>query len=90
LRIYAGADGDSTLDEDEKDTHHDQAGSFATILLLLVDAPAFPGCVVESRLMGVIEGEQDEGGKKERNDRLVAVAQQSHTHSDLKKISEVI
>jgi inorganic pyrophosphatase len=58
-------------------------------VLLLMDAPAFPGCVVESRLIGVIEGEQDEHGKKERNDRLVAVAQQSHTHSDLKNISEV-
>jgi inorganic pyrophosphatase len=58
-------------------------------VLLLMDAPAFPGCVVESRLIGVIEGEQDADGKKERNDRLVAVAQHSHTHSDLKKISEV-
>src|SRR6266853_2076065 len=35
-------------------------------VLLLMDAPAFPGCVVESRLIGVIEGEQDENGKKER------------------------
>jgi inorganic pyrophosphatase len=58
-------------------------------VLLLMDAPGFPGCVVESRLIGVIEGEQDQDGKKERNDRLVAVAQQSHSHSDLTDISDV-
>jgi inorganic pyrophosphatase len=58
-------------------------------VLLLMDAPAFPGCVIESRLIGVIKGEQDEGGKKERNDRLIAVAKQSHTHSDLKDISDL-
>jgi|ERR1700746_681843 inorganic pyrophosphatase len=58
-------------------------------VLLLMDAPAFPGCVIESRLIGVIEGEQDQDGEKERNDRLVAVAKQSHSHSDLKDISEM-
>jgi len=58
-------------------------------VLLLMDAPAFPGCVVESRLIGVIEGEQGQDGKKERNDRLVAVPMDSHTHSDLKDISEI-
>src|SRR4051794_26228120 len=34
--------------------------------LLLMDAPAFPGCVIESRLIGVIEGEQNEEGKTVR------------------------
>src|SRR2546421_8211911 len=43
-------------------------------VLLLMDQPAFPGCLVEARLIGVIEGEQSEDGKKERNDRLLAVA----------------
>jgi inorganic pyrophosphatase len=58
-------------------------------VLLLMDEPAFPGCVVESRLIGVIEGEQTEHGKTERNDRLVAVANENHTHSDLKHISNL-
>jgi len=58
-------------------------------VLLLMDAPAFPGCVIESRLIGVIEGEQDEDGKKERNDRLIAVAKHSHTHSDLRDVSDL-
>jgi inorganic pyrophosphatase len=58
-------------------------------VLLLMDSSAFPGCVVESRLIGVIEGEQNKGGEKERNDRLVAVASHNHAHSDLKNISDM-
>jgi len=58
-------------------------------VLLLMDAPVFPGCVVESRLIGVIEGEQEVEGKKERNDRLLAVPNHSHAHSDLKDISDM-
>jgi inorganic pyrophosphatase len=58
-------------------------------VLLLMDAPAFPGCVIESRLIGVIEGEQTKKGKKERNDRLIAVANRSHTHSDMQNISDM-
>jgi inorganic pyrophosphatase len=44
-------------------------------VLLLMDEPAFPGCAVKSRLIGVIEGQQLDGKKKIRNDRLVAVAE---------------
>ena len=59
-------------------------------VLLLMDEPAYPGVVVESRLVGVIEGEQKESdGSKERNDRLVAVAKESHTHSNIKTISDL-
>jgi len=58
-------------------------------VLLLMDAPAFPGCVIDSRLIGVIEGEQIEDGKKVRNDRLVAVANHNHSHSDLNNISDM-
>jgi inorganic pyrophosphatase len=58
-------------------------------VLLLMDAPAFAGCLIESRLIGVIEGEQTEDGQRERNDRLVAVAKHNHTNSDLKDISEL-
>jgi inorganic pyrophosphatase len=58
-------------------------------VLLLMDESAFPGCVIESRLIGVIEGEQDQNGKKERNDRLVAVPLQNHRHSDLKDLADL-
>jgi inorganic pyrophosphatase len=58
-------------------------------VLILMDQPAFPGCIVEARLIGVIQGEQKEDGKKERNDRLIAVSNTSHTHSDIKKIGDL-
>jgi inorganic pyrophosphatase len=40
--------------------------------LVLMDEPAFCGCLIESRLVGVIEAEQSEDGQTERNDRLIA------------------
>lgn len=58
--------------------------------VVLMDEPGTTGCLVECRLIGVILGEQ---GKKKRdrcrNDRLIAVALPSHTHGDLKKVSEL-
>ena len=58
-------------------------------VLLLMDVPAFPGCLVPSRLIGVIEGQQIDGKKKVRNDRLVAVAELSHAYKDWKKLSDL-
>src|SRR3982750_1608163 len=44
-------------------------------VLVLMDEPAFPGCLIRSRLIGVIEAEQTEhNGETTRNDRLIAVA----------------
>lgn len=57
--------------------------------LLLMDEPAFVGCLVECRLLGVIEAEQTEKGKTERNDRLIAVAAESHTHASLRSLSKL-
>jgi len=56
----------------------------ATDVLLLMDEPAFPGCVVESRIVGVIQCEQSDGDKMIRNDRVLAVATESHVHADIK------
>jgi len=47
-------------------------------VLVLMDEPAFPGCVVKCRVVGVIEGEQGNGKKTERNDRVVAVESANH------------
>src|SRR5947209_16159150 len=58
-------------------------------VLILMDQPAFPGCVVEARLVGVIEAEQSEDGKKQRNDRLIAVCNASHSHSNIKSVKDV-
>lgn len=53
-------------------------------VLLLMDEPAFPGVVVRSRLIGIIEGEQVEGKKKTRNDRLLAVAEANHLYANIR------
>ena len=59
-------------------------------VLVLMDEPAFAGCLVPSRLIGVIEAEQTErDGKVERNDRLIAVASDSHNHSEIKSINDL-
>jgi inorganic pyrophosphatase len=51
--------------------------------------PAFPGVVVKSRLIGIIEGEQFDKKDKERNDRIVAVASQNHSFADIKHIDDL-
>ena len=59
-------------------------------VLVLMDEPAFVGCLVPSRLVGVIEAEQTErDGKVERNDRLIAVAANSQIHSEVKSINDL-
>jgi inorganic pyrophosphatase len=57
--------------------------------LVLMDEPAFCGCLVEARLVGAIEAKQTENGKTERNDRLIAVAAESHTHRGIESFSDL-
>jgi len=58
-------------------------------VLVLMEEPAFVGCLVEVRLLGVIEAEQTEDNQTERNDRLIGVAAKSHTHGSLKSLQEL-
>jgi inorganic pyrophosphatase len=58
-------------------------------VLLLMDEPAFPGCAVPARLIGIIEGEQIDGKKRVRNDRLVAIAQANHMYNNVKKLKDL-
>jgi inorganic pyrophosphatase len=61
-------------------------------VLVLMDEPAFAGCVLSCRLIGIIEGEQSNGkknGKTIRNDRLVAVEQDNHSYSAIKHIDDL-
>lgn len=58
-------------------------------VLLLMDEPTFPGCLVTGKLIGVIEAEQTEEGKTIRNDRLIAVALESPRHKDVRSIQEL-
>lgn len=58
-------------------------------VLVLMDEPAFTGCLVEVRLIGVIEAEQTEDSKTTRNDRLVAVAVVSRNHRDVESLDDL-
>jgi len=58
-------------------------------VLVLMDEPAFPGCVLKCRPIGVIEGEQGKKGDKERNDRIVAIEQSNHRWAHVKDIDDL-
>lgn len=58
-------------------------------ILILMDEPAFVGCLVPAKLIGVIEAEQTEDGQTTRNDRLIAVAADSRNHSDVRFLGDL-
>jgi inorganic pyrophosphatase len=56
-------------------------------VLVLMDEPAFTGCWVSVRLVGVIEAEQTErDGETTRNDRLIGVAAASRLHKGVRSL----
>ena len=58
-------------------------------ILVLMDAPAHVGCLIEVRLIGVISAEQTQDGKKETNDLLLGVAVHSYDHEHIETIDDV-
>ena len=58
-------------------------------VLVLMDEPAFPGCLLKCRIIGIIEGEQKNKNDKERNDRIVAVERDNHSFADIKHINDL-
>src|SRR5437763_8042605 len=58
-------------------------------ILVLMDAPAHVGCLIEVRIIGIINAEQTEKGKSEANDRLLGVSVHSYDHQDLHTITDV-
>ncbi len=58
-------------------------------VLVLMDESAFAGCLIPARLIGVIRAEQEDDGKKIRNDRLSAVAAQSHDQRDIRDLDQL-
>jgi len=58
-------------------------------IMVLMDAPAHVGCLIDVRIIGVIKAKQIDNGKTESNDRLLGVAVHSYDHEDLKSITDV-
>src|SRR5215207_962390 len=59
-------------------------------VLVLMDEPAFAGCLVRTRLVGVIEAEQTErDGETTRNDRLIGVAADSRLHTRVRTLEHL-
>src|SRR3954462_3460790 len=60
-------------------------------VLLLMDEPAFPGCLVAARMIGVIKAKETERGSSKaiRNDRLMWVADKSREHESVRTLREL-
>lgn len=58
-------------------------------VLVLMDEPAVPGCLVPARLIGVIEADQREGRKRVRNDRLLAVADATELYAQIRSYTDL-
>ena len=58
-------------------------------VMVLMDEPAHVGCLLDVRLIGVIEAEQMQGKKKTANNRLIGAAIHSYSHENLTSIQEV-
>ena len=58
-------------------------------VLVLMDEPAFAGCLLTTRLIGVIEAEQTEHGETTRNDRLIGVAENSRDHRHIERLDDL-
>lgn len=58
-------------------------------MLVLLDEPVFPGCVVECRVIGVLRALQTSKGKTVRNDRFIAVAEEATEFEDVRDVRDL-
>jgi len=58
-------------------------------VLVLMDEPAFAGCKLTCRVVGLIEGQQSDRKTSERNDRVVAVEAANHSYARVKHIDDL-
>src|ERR1700683_5430797 len=58
-------------------------------VMVLMDEPAHVGCLLDVRIIGVMEAEQTQDNKTESNDRFLAVAVHSYTHDNLTSIHDI-
>jgi len=58
-------------------------------VIVLLDTPTFPGCLVEVRVVGVIEAEQSSKEGMVRNPRFIGIATKSVEHADVRYASDL-
>lgn len=59
-------------------------------VLVMMDEPAFTGCRIRCRIIGILKAEQQEkDGKKMENDRLVAVPEVTHLYKHAQDINDL-
>jgi inorganic pyrophosphatase len=59
-------------------------------VLVLLETPTFPGCVVRGRIVGVIDGRQTgRTGKSTANPRLIAVSMESTEYAGIRRLREL-
>jgi inorganic pyrophosphatase len=58
-------------------------------VLVLMEEPSFPGCLVPVRPIGVLEAKQTQEGKTHRNDRLIGVAEVSRTYREIRVLKDL-
>jgi inorganic pyrophosphatase len=61
----------------------------AVDVLILMDEPAFAGCLLKCRVIGIIEGSQGTKKKLVRNDRIVAIERDNHSFADIKHLKDL-
>jgi inorganic pyrophosphatase len=58
-------------------------------VLVIMDEPAYPGCIVECRIIGALKAKQSEEKELKENDRLIAVSVVSNSYSEVKELKDV-
>ena len=58
-------------------------------VLVLLDEPAWPGCIIPSRIIGVMEATETTSHKTVRNDRLIATANASDKYNSITNLSSL-
>lgn len=59
-------------------------------IIVILDEHTYPGCLVQCRLIGALEAEQiEKTGKKNRNDRLVAVSGVTNLYDQVQNVHDL-
>lgn len=59
-------------------------------IIVISEGFAFPGCLVDCRIIGALQAEQTErNGHKVRNDRFIGIPEVSHLFSEIKTLEEL-